>query len=72
MKKALAFLITSFCLSCGIKGPPLPPIDESVARKQKAESVTVSTSTAQSSVSASGDTTKVIPTSDANAKKNKK
>lgn len=48
------FLILSmfvFCISCGIKGPPLPPLDENVARKQKAESVTVATPSPQAASS---------------------
>lgn len=47
-----------FCLSCGIKGPPLPPVDEDVVRKQKAESVTVSSPVGQV---ISGDATKAVP-----------
>jgi predicted small lipoprotein YifL len=58
MKKALALLTISFCVSCGIKGPPLPPVDESVARKQKAESVTVSNPVGQTSLPVSADGTK--------------
>ena len=69
MKKSLVFLTMSFCLSCGIKGPPLPPLDENVARKQKAESVTVSNPTAPPSAS-SGDATKAAPP--AKPKKSKK
>lgn len=71
MKKALVLLIISFCLSCGIKGPPLPPVDESVVRKQKAESVTVSTPDGQTST-VSGDSTQAIPASSPKAKKPKK
>jgi len=47
MKKILILTAFLFCFSCGIKGPPLPPLDENVARKQKAESVTVATPSPQ-------------------------
>lgn len=69
MKNALALLTMSFCLSCGIKGPPLPPIDENVVRKQKAESVTVSNPSGQVNV-ISGDATKADKNT--KTKKNKK
>ena len=71
MKITLTFLMMSFFLSCGIKGPPLPPIDENVARKQKAESVTVSTPAGQTST-LSGDATKAAPTTNTKTKKPKK
>jgi len=33
----MSFLVSVFFLSaCGIKGPPLPPIDEETIQKQKA------------------------------------
>ena len=43
-------------LSCGIKGPPLPPMSDDVSQKQKAESVTVNTTPA-SPKPVSGDAT---------------
>ena len=37
MKTILIFLCLFFALSCGIKGPPLPPLSEVTIQKQKAE-----------------------------------
>lgn len=45
MKKLIALSFFIFFAACGIKGPPLPPIDENAVRKQKNESVTVATPT---------------------------
>ncbi len=70
MKNALMLLVFSFCLSCGIKGPPLPPADENLARKQKAESITVLNSADQGANAASTDTTKA--NSNVKSKKQKK
>lgn len=68
MKKILIGTTFIFCTSCGIKGPPLPPIDEDVARKQKAESVTVSTITSAAAASSS-DATSATPAHNKNKKK---
>jgi hypothetical protein len=54
--KALMGLIFLICASCGIKGPPLPPLSEEAMKKQKAESVTVNST--QKPAASSGDTTK--------------
>ena len=44
MKNSLSLLIFILSLSsCGIKGPPLPPLNNDIMQKQKAESVTVNT-----------------------------
>lgn len=69
VNKVFVFISIGLCISCGIKGPPLPPLDESVAKKQKAESVTVPTATMSS---ASQDTTKAKINSKAKEKKVKK
>lgn len=71
MKKFLAFIALCFCFSCGIKGPPLPPIDENLARKQKAESVTV-LNPSSSPNPVSGDATKAEPGTSQKSKKSKK
>ena len=55
--KAIGIIFTFFMLvSCGIKGPPLPPQSDAILQKQKAESVTVNTTQA-SAKAASGDAT---------------
>jgi hypothetical protein len=36
MKISLILFISFFIFSCGIKGPPLPPVEETTIQKQKA------------------------------------
>lgn len=59
------------CLGCGIKGPPLAPLDEDVIRRQKSESVTVNTAPAP--LASSSDSTQLKPSTvnPANSKKAK-
>lgn len=66
MKFAWVLSIFGFCVACGIKGPPLPPLKDEVIRKQKGESVTVAT---PAPFASSTDSTKATPTQD--KKKNK-
>ncbi len=54
MKKILFITLASvFVFSCGIKGPPLPPIDETTIQKQRAELVA-----SESAKKSSADATK--------------
>jgi len=35
MKSLIYFLTILFCFSCGVKGPPLPPVKSSLSQKEE-------------------------------------
>ncbi|MEQ1722234.1 MAG: hypothetical protein ABL930_03600 [Pseudobdellovibrio sp.] len=43
MKLSLIIFVSFFVFACGIKGPPLPPIEETTIQKQKATEAVNST-----------------------------
>lgn len=54
MNKLLLAIITLFIISCGIKGPPLPPVSETTIQKQRTIEEEKNEKTNQNKVKPSG------------------